>query len=187
MNTQKTTHYDPLSRAFHWITAILVIVGFSLGPEHFGRLMDQGVDPGTHSDIVWHETIGAAVFVLTFLRLSWVVFRPAAPRFEMPAQMQLAAKLMHVALLVLLILLPITALMALGTESHPLTLLGGIRINQVPIILGVGLSHLADWGEIHKFLGDALIWLSGLHAAAAIYHHAVLKDGVLLAMTPNGK
>ena len=31
----------------------------------------------------------------------------------------------------------------------------------------------------------AILWLAGLHAAAAIYHHLVLKDGVLLSMLPS--
>ena len=31
------------------------------------------------------------------------------------------------------------------------------------------------------------MWLAGLHAMAAILHHVVLKDGVLLAMWPPGK
>jgi cytochrome b561 len=46
------------------------------------------------------------------------------------------------------------------------------------------LAGLADWGEVHQFLGDAIMWLAGLHAAAAIFHHVVLKDGVLAAMWP---
>jgi len=28
------------------------------------------------------------------------------------------------------------------------------------------------------------MWISGLHAAAAIFHHLILKDGVLSAMLP---
>jgi cytochrome b561 len=35
---------------------------------------------------------------------------------------------------------------------------------------------------VHGFLGDAVMWIAGLHAAAAIYHHVVLKDGVLASM-----
>jgi cytochrome b561 len=31
------------------------------------------------------------------------------------------------------------------------------------------------------------MWLAGLHAAAAIFHHLVLKDGVLSAMLPRTK
>ncbi|MDR7304779.1 hypothetical protein [Rhodoferax saidenbachensis] len=31
---------------------------------------------------------------------------------------------------------------------------------------------------------DRDMWLAGAHAAAAIFHHLVRKDGVLLAMKP---
>jgi cytochrome b561 len=47
-----------------------------------------------------------------------------------------------------------------------------------------GIAKLTDWGDVHKFLGDAIMWLAGLHAAAAMFHHVVLKDGVLSAMLP---
>ena len=63
--------------------------------------------------------------------------------------------------------LPATALLALGSEGHPLTLLGGLRINQMPMIAESGISKMADWGDVHEFLGDAIMWLAGLHAAAA--------------------
>ena len=36
----------------------------------------------------------------------------------------------------------------------------------------------------HTLLGDALIWLAGLHAVAAIFHYLVLRDDVLASMTP---
>jgi len=29
-----------------------------------------------------------------------------------------------------------------------------------------------------------MLWLAGLHAAAAIYHHYARKDGTLLSMMP---
>ena len=37
MKPQTTSHYDVLSRAFHWVTAIAVTVAFILGPGGFGR------------------------------------------------------------------------------------------------------------------------------------------------------
>ena len=184
MNQQSTSHYDTLSRAFHWVTAIIVTIAFILGPGGFGRLMRQGIDPATRSDIVWHETLGILVLLLTALRLLWVAFRPAVPQFPMAGWMQLMAKLMHVALWALLLALPITAFLALGSEAHPLTLLGGVRIDQMPLIADSAIAKLADWGDVHQFLGDAIMWLAGLHAAAAIYHHVALKDGVLSAMLP---
>ena len=38
---------------------------------------------------------------------------------------------------------------------------------KVPMIAESGISKMADWGDVHEFLGDAIMWLAGLHAAAA--------------------
>ena len=184
MNQIPQRRYDPLSQLLHWVTAIVVTIAFILGPGGFGRLMRQGVDPATRSDIVWHESLGILVLVLTLLRLVWVALRPAAPRFAMGAWMHLSARVVNIALWVLLFALPATAFLALGSEHHPLTLLGGVRIDEMPVIANSAIAAWADWGEVHKVLGDTLMWLAGLHAAAAIFHHAVLKDGVLSAMLP---
>lgn len=182
--TTTRTHYDTLSRAFHWITAIAVIAAFILGPEHFGRQMRDGLDPATRIDIVLHESLGMLVMALTLLRLLWVAVRPAIPSFDMPAWMQLAAKATHGVLWLLLLALPVSAMLTLGSEGHPLTLLGGLRVNEMPAIAQSPIADIADWGEVHETLGNLIIWLSGLHAVAAIYHHRFLKDGVLLSMLP---
>jgi len=187
MKQQSTTRFDALSRVFHWVTAIVVSIAFILGPGGFGRLMRQGVDPATRSDIVWHESLGLLVMLLTALRLAWLALRPATPQFQMAAWMHTAGRLMHIALWVLLLALPITALLALGSESHPLTLLGSVRVDRMPLIADSGIARLTDWGDVHKFLGDSIMWLAGLHAAAAIFHHLVLKDGLLSAMLPSVK
>jgi cytochrome b561 len=67
--------------------------------------------------------------------------------------------------------------------GHPLTLLGsttfGPLLSQQPE-LGEAVS------ELHETLGNAIIWLAGLHAAAALVHHFVLRDRVLGSMLPGG-
>jgi cytochrome b561 len=146
--------------------------------------MRQGIDPATRNDIVWHESLGILVLVLTLLRLLWVAFRPPVPQISMTSWMQTMAKIVHLALWALLLALPITAFLALGSEGHPLTLLGGFRVDQMPLIADSAIAKLADWGDVHGFLGDAILWLAGLHAAAAVFHHVVLRDGVLATMLP---
>lgn len=184
MNQAPATHFDPLSRALHWLTAVAVTIAFILGPGGFGRMMRNGIDPATRLDIVWHESLGMLVFALTLLRLLWLAVRPAAPQFSMAAWMQWAAKLAHLGLWALMLALPISALLTLGSEGHPLTLLGGVRVDQMPLIAGSALASLADWGEVHEFLGDAIMVVAGAHAAAALFHHVILKDGVLASMLP---
>jgi len=50
----------------------------------------------------------------------------------------------------------------------------------------LALSH--DTGTtiatLHTWLGDAILWVAGFHAIAAIYHHLFLKDDVLSSMLP---
>ncbi|WP_088959121.1 cytochrome b [Variovorax sp. HW608] len=187
MKQSSPLHYDRLSQAFHWVTAVVVTIAFILGPGGFGRMMRQGVDPATRSDIVWHESLGILVLVLTLLRLVWVALRPTAPQFAMPGWMHLASRLVNIVLWILLLALPFTAFLALGTENHPLTLLGGVRFDRLPVTAESAIAHWADWGDVHGLLGDSIMWLAGLHAAAAIFHHAILKDGVLFAMLSQRK
>lgn len=184
MNQRSTSPYDLPSRAFHWVTAIVVLIAFILGPGDFGQIMRDGIDPSTRNDIVWHESLGVLIFGITALRLIWVAFRPLAPQVKMSRWMHVTGKLVHVALWTLLLALPTTALISLGSESHPLTLLGGLKIDQLPLLTNSSIAKLTDWGDVHKFLGDAIIWIAGLHAAAAVFHHVILKDGVLSAMLP---
>ena len=187
MRSSKPQRYDLASQAFHWVTAIAVTAAFILGPGGFGRLMRQGVDPATHADIVWHESLGLLVFALTLLRLLWLAVRPAAPQIAMPTWMHKTSRLAHWALWALLLALPLTAIVTLGGGGHPLTLLGGVRVDEMPLIANAAFAHWFNWGDVHQFLGDAIMWVAGLHAAAALFHHFILKDRVLRTMLPIGR
>jgi cytochrome b561 len=187
MSNSEISRYDRPSQFMHWVTALAVVSAFILGPEGFGKLLKSGADPATRLDIVAHETLGLFVLALTLVRLVWVALRPAAPQVAMAPWMRRAGQATHVALWLLLLALPASALLALGSEDHPLTLLGGLRVDHMPLIGQSALAPVADWGEVHGFLGDAIIWLAGLHAAAALLHHLVLKDRVLASMWPWGR
>jgi cytochrome b561 len=184
MTRPSTQRYDALSLAFHWTTALAVAIAYVLGPGGFGRLMRQGIDPATRSGIVWHESLGVLVLGLTLLRLAWLAWRPSPPRHDASPWAARAARAVHLALWALLLALPLTALLALGTEGHPLTLLGAVRVEPVPLLAPAALAHRVDWGEVHEALGNALITLAGVHAVAALFHHLVLKDRVLTSMWP---
>jgi superoxide oxidase len=47
-----------------------------------------------------------------------------------------------------------------------------------------GVFHPAE--EVHQVLAYCLFGLAALHAAAALYHHFVRRNGVLLRMLPGG-
>ena len=99
----------------------------------------------------------------------------------MPRWMYIASRTVQVALYVLLFALPVSAVTGAWLEGHPLTLLGGAHV--APLL---AKSH--DLGSriatVHTWLGDAIMWIAGLHAAAALFHHFVLRDRVLRSMLP---
>ena len=170
--------YRRFAQVLHWTTAILVLVAFIYGP---GGSEQRVYSSARDFDRQFHETLGLCVFAVVVIRLLWrtIDVQPDAP--EASRWMRIASKLVHSSLYVLLFALPITAITGAWLEGYPLTLLAGLEVTPI-------LPRSHDLGAliavIHTWLGDVLMWLAGLHAVAAIYHHFILKDNVLVSMLP---
>jgi cytochrome b561 len=170
--------YGPVAQAFHWVTAVLVLVAFIYGP---GGSEQRVYSRAGDFDRQLHETLGMGVFALAAIRVLWRMFDTQPDPPQVPHWMGIAAKAVQWALYVLLFALPLTAIAGAWLEGHPLTLLAGVEI---PPLLGPSHDTGATLATIHGWLGDAILWLAGFHALAALYHHGVLKDGVLVSMLP---
>jgi cytochrome b561 len=170
--------YSPVTQTIHWLTVILVGLAFLLGeggPEYRVYSTERAFG------LSLHETLGMAVLVLLVVRILWRLFDRTPEEPPMPKWMELSSKLTQAGLYFLLLAVPLTAIIGAWLEGHPVTLigLGGIG----PYLTGDHtVGHLLT--EIHTLLGDLIIWLAGLHAAAALFHHFVMKDGVFLSMLP---
>ncbi|MGE5146592.1 MAG: cytochrome b [Candidatus Eiseniibacteriota bacterium] len=129
-----------------------------------------------------HETFGVLVFIVVALQLLWRLFDSAPSKPPMPRWMAAAAKLVQFALYALLIAIPATAVLGTWLEGIPVTL---VRFDVAPQIAQArGLGQLIM--EIHTTLGNAIIWVAGVHAAAALFHHFYLRDEVFQSMAPGG-
>jgi cytochrome b561 len=172
--------YGRVAQAVHWVTAILVLVAFIYGP---GGSEERVYSPARDFDRQLHETLGMCVLGLVGFRGLWrmVDSQPDPP--QLARWMGIAAKAVQWALYLLLFALPLTAIAGAWLEGHPLTLLGGVEI---PPPFGPSHDAGAKIATLHTWLGDAIFWLAGCHALAALYHHFVLKDGVLASMLPRG-
>jgi cytochrome b561 len=170
--------YGAVVQILHWATAILVVIAFVYGP---GGTEQRIYSLAKDFDRRVHETLGLAVLGIVVLRLAWRAFDVAPDDPPMPSWMSVASRLVHAALYALLLGIPLTAISGAWLEGHPLTLLGNVRIAPwLPETHALG-SAVAS---VHTWLGDAILWVAGVHAAAALYHHFVLRDGVLRSMLP---
>jgi hypothetical protein len=76
---------------------------------------------------------------------------------------------------------PISAIVGAWLEGHPLTLWGFGNIGPLlPQVHDVGLSVAA----LHTTLRNIILWVAGVHSVAALFHHFLLRDSVLLSMLP---
>jgi cytochrome b561 len=171
--------YGAAAQVFHWLTVILVVAAYFMGPGGSEqRVYSSAVDFTRQT----HETLGVTVFALVLIRLLWRLIDTAPEDPPMKPWMRYSAKFVHVVLYGLLIATPSSAIVGAWLEGHPLTLWGVGNIG--PMLSPahtVGLSVAA----LHTTLGNIILWIAGLHAVAALFHHFFLRDGVLLSMLPS--
>jgi cytochrome b561 len=178
LERRSRARYGAVAQAFHWVTAILVVAAYVYGP---GGSEERVYSAARDFERQLHETLGLCVFALVVVRVLWrmVDTHPDPP--EVPRWMGVAAKGVQWVLYLLLFAVPLTAIAGAWLEGHSLTFLAGVEIpSPLPPSHDVG----ATIATVHIWLGDAILWVAGLHALAAIYHHVVRRDGVLVSMLP---
>lgn len=170
--------YDGAALSLHWLTAILVVTLFALA-EIWGFL-PRG--PLRHSLQHIHISLGIALFVVVVLRLIW---RGTLSRRVPPADRGAiagAAHAAHYGLYLLLILMIVSGPLKQWSEGHSLSF---FSLLSVPAPVDVPKTWHKPASLIHFWAAWALIVIAGLHAAAALFHQYVLKDGLLLRMMPS--
>ncbi len=170
--------YGSVAVAFHWLTAVLVLAAFVVGP---GGSEQRVYSAANDFDRQIHEVLGLTVFSLTLLRLVSRALAPAPQWPSAPRWMNRISKVVQGLLYTLLVATPVTAITGAWLEGHPLTL--GI-LGDVPPMIPEAHAAGQALAQIHTILGDTVVWLAGFHAAAALFHHFVLRDEVLLSMLP---
>ena len=178
---------DPIRRysnaavTFHWVTVALVLTQVVLGFA-FAEFMERG--PAQAQVFAWHKTIGALILLLALARLAYRLKNPPPPfPPELPRWRRIAAVWNHRAFYFLLIVLPLTGLVAVSGMSPEGTtrLAGGITI---PIIPGIGKETGETSGGLHEVLVYTTIALLLLHVAAAIQQQFFEHDRTAGRMPP---
>lgn len=164
-------------RLLHWLMAACIIAMLFIGVG-----MVSTIKPKYLPLVSTHKTLGVVLLVLVLIRLALRLYYGAPPLpADLPGPMKLAAKLSHLALYGLMIVMPLLGLSMLWTADYPVVLYGGI---QIPALLpqSDGL-HTLLWNA-HFYLGFAFFALVLLHLAAALFHALIRRDGVFETISP---
>ena len=167
-----TTH-DPRTIFFHWACAALILALWGLGqtidffPKETPRIMARST----------HIALGVLLALLLAARLQWRLH--GATRLP-PAIDGAAGRLAtaaHHLLYVLTVATVVAGLAAVWIRGDNL-----FNLVQIPSIAPGNKSLRSNAVGLHEWLANGLLILAVLHAISALWHHLVLRDGVLRRM-----
>lgn len=170
--------YGTTAIALHWLIFTLIACGFALGLY----MVDLPLSPQKLKYFSWHKWIGVTVFVLAVARLAWRLTHPApALPATMPMWQQHAAAANLVLLYVLILAIPLIGWLYSSATGVPTVYL---RLVQLPDLLAKDEALAELLRFVHVILNYTMLLLVIIHAAAALKHHFVDRDDVLLRMLP---
>lgn len=158
----RVTGYSSLQVALHWTVVVLVAFQF-VAHDGIEAAWDAAMDgeplPVDDMTLAYlHIAAGIAVLVLALLRILLRVTRGAPPPpADEPRLLKIAAEAVHGSIYLLLILLPVSGLVAwfAGAEGA---------------------------GAAHQVLKTLLLFAIVLHVAGALFQHFVMRSDVLMRM-----
>jgi cytochrome b561 len=173
--------FDRLTIALHWTTVLLVAGLFASA-----LMIEQATGEGEAKLLFQiHRSLGVATWTLSLFRLAWRRTGATLPPF--PATMgglqRWAARLNEYGLYALLLIQPLTGLGDTLSRGRPFDLF----LWRVPALLARDKALATTFHSLHEIGAISLAVLIGLHAAAALLHALVLRDGVFESMTRPGR
>jgi len=183
MAARNTDHsYGFVAKAFHWgmfvILLGLVVLGMymsDLSPETPEQMREK------FSLYDWHRSFGLLILLLVVFRLGWRMINPvpklptATSRIEV-----LSAHIVHGLFYLLMFILPVTGWVMSSFLARPVKFFG----LELPALAENNKAMGEVFEEIHEVIAFILIFVFVIHLGAALFHHFIRKDDVLLRMVP---
>jgi cytochrome b561 len=180
----RADRFGLVAKSFHWGMALIVLPLWALGYYMVGQTQDLLAQYELYQ---LHKSFGFVVFGLGLLRLIWRLLDPPPPLPDGMSRLhRLGAHLSHVALYLLLIALPVTGF--LMSAASPLGI-PTVIFETIPVPHPIGPSETiyALFRSAHYYLAMTLAATLVVHVLAALHHHFIGKDKVLLRMIPFGR
>ena len=179
--TERAIHRYPLiSRLLHWVVAGLIVVQFVLANLAEGA-EDSGANLRQLALLANHKSVGMTILMLATVRLLWRIGHPPPPLpATMPRWQLRASQASHWLLYGLLFLLPISGWLMSSASAYSVS---WFNLFQFPDLLGANPYLKEVFADIHEALALSLVAVAALHITAALKHHFIDRDTVLLRIS----
>jgi cytochrome b561 len=174
-HTQPLT-YSPTARLLHWLTAVLVLALIPVG------IVMANMEGGPTKDLLYHvhRSVGVLVLPIMLIRLAYRLTHPAPPLpADMPVIQQWAAHANHWAFYALLIVQPLVGWIATSAYRAPVLF---FWLFELPPIWPENRAFSEQAFAVHRALGILIALFVCAHIGAAVYHHFIRRDGILMRM-----
>ncbi|HEU4459007.1 MAG TPA: cytochrome b [Methylibium sp.] len=182
MNASTPSRYSGTAIALHWLLALMILGSLGLGYYMTGLPFS----PERLKFYNWHKWAGITILVLSLARLAWRLTHrppalPAAVERSMPGWQTRAYHATHWAMYALFFAVPLAGWAYSSMAGFPIVWFGVLPL---PDFVPVDKEFAKVFKPVHAVLAYTLLALIVLHVAAALKHHLVDRDGLLVRMRP---
>jgi cytochrome b561 len=170
--------YGAPAISLHWLAGVLIVFNLAFG----FYLVDLPLSPQKLRFFSYHKWVGVTVLLLSAARLAWRLGHP--PPTLPPAMRPWEVRLAHASHLLLYFLFfaaPLSGWLFSSANGFQTVYLGVLPI---PDLLPKNKALAEILKLTHHAINYALAAVVALHAAAALKHHFIDRDDVLLRMVP---
>jgi len=166
-------------RIMHWLVLLMIVIAYAA--MELKGFTTKGSAPRALL-VLTHYTAGVSVLVLMVVRVGLKLTHHDPDIIPQPPRWQIiSAKAVHGLLYLMFLSLPLLGVLSLYVGQVEWSFLG----LQMPVAAAKDPELQHTLKSVHELIANAGYFLVGLHAAAALFHHYIVRDNTLERMLPS--